>query len=107
MRPKATTNLLIAFALIGCRSPDHPTPWAASRVEARAAAEHFLATYPSAPRPIPVFVDGERVLGDERSGRFSVIDPTRIGSIQLLSGNAAEAKAGAAGRNGVIWIATR
>jgi len=101
------TMVAAIIAIVGCRSPDQPNTPPASRAEARAAAERLLASYRGRSEPIPVFVDGKRVTEPEPSGRFSVIYPDRIASIQLLTGRAGEAKAGAAGSRGVIWIVTK
>ena len=98
---------LIPVALIGCRSPDQPSVRPGSRLEAHVEAARLLRSYSGRAEPLLVFIDGQRVVGPEPSGRFSVIDPERIGSIQLLKGAAAEAKAGPAGRRGVIWIITK
>ena len=98
---------LIPVALIGCRSLDQPSIRPGSRIEAHAEAAGLLRSYSGRAEPLVVFIDGQRVVEPEPSGRFSVINPDRIGSIQLLTGAAAEAKAGRAGRRGVIWIITK
>ncbi|HKP74881.1 MAG TPA: hypothetical protein VJT67_05025 [Longimicrobiaceae bacterium] len=107
MSPRVIPNLLIASALIGCRSPDQPIPSPSSRAETHAAAARLLVSYPESVDPVPVFVDGQRIVTQDPARRFNLVDPDKIASIQLLSGAAATAKAGMEGSRGVIWIVTR
>lgn len=97
--------VVIAAGAFGCRSADQLGP-AAERVDQRAEAARLLR---SSPRhaPIPVFIDGQRLTQSDEPEGYSVIDPDRIATIQLLKGDEGEAKAGVAGRAGVIWITTK
>lgn len=100
LRFAAVAVVLVGIA--GCRSADKLGP----TVDQRAEAVRLLRSSPSR-EPIPVFIDGRRFVQSDEPEGFSVIDPDRIASIQLLTGPAGEAKAGAAGRAGVIWITTK
>lgn len=101
-------GLALAAAFIGlgaCRTADQLGP-AAERVDQRAEAARLLRSS-SRHAPTPVFIDGRRFSQSDEPEGYSVIDPDRIATIQLLKGDEGEAKAGAAGRAGVIWITTK
>ena len=93
-------------AVASCRTADLPSGTVSSRADAHAAAERLLRTNGIAAHLIPVFVDGRRVARQDPSAEFNIVDPRRIASIQMLTGAAAEDKAGSEGRQGVIWVTT-
>jgi len=101
-------KLALAAALLAlgaCRSVDQLGPTAEPVVQ-RAEAALLLRSSPRH-EPIPVFIDGRRFSQSDEPEGYSVIDPERIAMIQLLKGDEGEARAGAAGRAGVIWITTK
>lgn len=103
---------LAVLAMSGCHSADQVSPrnppvaWSAASERQAAAVQAILAGQKQ-PGPAPVvFIDGERYTGSG-GGEFAIIDPRRIATIQALTGAEAEARAGAAGQHGVIWITTK
>lgn len=98
-------KLALAAALFGigaCRSEAQLGPTNDYRAEAAR-----LMRSPQRHESIPIFIDGRRFSQADEPAGYSVIDPDRIATIQLLKGDEGEAKAGAAGRAGVIWITTK
>lgn len=104
--------MIVVLAVSGCRAADQVSPrnppvaWSAAS-ERQAAAVQAILTGQKQPGPAPVvFIDGQRYTGSG-GGEFAIIDPRRIATIQALTGAEAEARAGAAGQHGVIWITTQ
>ena len=109
MRTACFAMMMGTATLVGCRAPDQVGPTAGPALDAQHVEAARLLRSPVAPRrPTPVFIDGQRfVRRDGGEGEFNLIDPDRIASIRLLTGTEAEARAGAEGRGGVIWITTK
>ena len=104
--------LMVVLSAAGCRAADQVSPrnppvaWSATS-ERQAAAVQAILAGEKQPGPAPVvFIDGKRYTGSG-AGEFAIIDPRRIATIQALTGAEAEARAGAAGQHGVIWITTQ
>lgn len=95
----------VVAGVAGCRSADQVGP-TAEHADPQAEAARLLRSSPHRD-PIPVFIDGRRFVKTDEAEGFSIIDPDRIATIQLFTGSAGEARAGAAGRAGVIWITTK
>lgn len=108
MSLKMLAAAVISCALLGCGRLDRVGPSSeVSDASLRAEAARVLRSSPAHRQPIPVFIDGRRYVPPAEPGEFSIIDPDRIATAQLLTGPAGEAKADAAGRRGVIWITTK
>jgi len=104
--------VMIVVSAAGCHGADQVSPrnppvvWSAASERQAVAVQAILAGQKQ-PGPAPVvFIDGQRYTGSGR-GEFAIIDPRRIATIQALTGADAEARAGAAGGHGVIWITTK
>lgn len=102
-----------AIGLAACHTGDQVGSRTPAAAWSRTSAQQYAAVQAvmngqrrGTPAPA-VFIDGKRYTDAAPGGPFTIIDPDRITSIQALTGPAAEARAGAAGRNGVIWITTK
>ena len=102
---------LVAVALVtGCRAADQVGPAeggaaAPSPAQLRQSAAEMIARKPHLAAPV-VYIDGQRASASAEE-RFATIDPSRIATVQVLTGDAAIARAGAEGRHGVIVITTK
>jgi hypothetical protein len=103
-----TAAVAMVSVSIGCRSPDQVGPAGKPPLDAQhAEAARLLRSYHGVRQPIPVYIDGQRVVRQDDASKFNIIDPDRIATIRLLTGAEAESHAGEAGRRGVIWITTK
>ena len=107
-RYRSVLATAVACTTLGCRLPDQAAPTGEPPQDAQhAEAARLLRSYRGVRQPIPVYIDGERVVRQDDASKFNIIDPDRIATIRLLTGAEAESRAGEAGRRGVIWITTK
>jgi len=108
MRTAGVVALAGIIAASSCRSPDQVGLGGEPPRDAQhAEAARLLKSSRGHRYPVPVYIDGRRYVQPVGHTEFNIIDPHRIATIQLLTGPAAEARAGAEGRGGVIWITTK
>lgn len=103
----------LALGTSACHAGDEAAPRTSAAAWSRTSEQQYAAVQAvmdgqrkGAPAPV-VFIDGKRYTETAPAGPFTIIDPTRIATVQALTGAEAVVRAGEAGRNGVIWITTK
>jgi len=103
----------LALAACACHAGDEAASRTPAAAWSRTSEQQYAAVQAvmngqrkGAPAPV-VFIDGKRYKETAPAGPFTIIDPARIATVQAFTGAEALARAGEAGRNGVIWITTK